>query len=62
VESGVEFLGHAGATDDPAPLEDAHAQSGHRQIGGAGEAIMATTDDDRVEVRHARYYGLGEEA
>jgi hypothetical protein len=29
-------------------------QSGHPQIGRAGEAVMAAANDDRVEIGHCR--------
>src|SRR5262249_47439144 len=61
-KSGMEFFRHAGAPDDTTPLEDADAQSGHPQIGRAGEAIVAAANDDRIEIGHcllkARRAGL----
>ena len=51
-ESGMEFLRHAGAANDVTPLKDADVQSGHPQIGRAGEAVMAAANDDRVEIGH----------
>ena len=42
----------AGTANDAAPLKDAHPQSGHPQIGRAGEAVVATANDDRVEIGH----------
>ena len=47
-ESGMEFLGHRRAAYHLAPLDDLDPQSGHREIGRAGEAVMACADDDDV--------------
>ena len=51
-KAGVEFLRDRGAADHLAALDHLHAQSGHRQIGRAGEAVMAGSDDDDVSLRH----------
>ena len=51
-EAGMEFLGHGGAADHLAALDHFHAQAGHREIGRAGEAVMARADDDNVGFVH----------
>ena len=53
-EAGMKLLGHRRAAHDLAALHHAHAQAGHRQIGRAGEAVVARADDDNVgiEVGH----------
>ena len=51
----MEFFRHRGAADDLAALDDFYAQSGHREIGRAGEAVMAGADDDHVGLRHVRF-------
>ena len=48
----MEFLRHRGAADHLAALDHLHAQAGHRQIGRAGEAVMARSDDDDVGFVH----------
>ena len=48
----MEFLGHRRAADHLAALDHLHAQAGHRQIGRAGEAVMARADDDDVGFVH----------
>ena len=47
-EAGVEFLGHRRAADHAAPLDHADPQAVHRQIGGAGQAVVARANDDNV--------------
>ena len=54
-EAGMEFLGHRGAADHLAALDHFHAQAGHREIGRAGEAVMARPDDDNVGLVHASF-------
>ena len=51
----MEFLGHGGAADHLAALDHFDAQAGHREIGGAGEAVMARPDDDNVRLVHASF-------
>ena len=46
----MELLGDGRTAHDSAALDDTHLQSGSRQIAGAGEAVVACTDDDDVEV------------
>ena len=48
----MELLGDRGAADHLAPLEHVHAQARHREIGRAGEAVMAGADDDDVGFVH----------
>src|SRR3546814_9525411 len=47
-ETRREFLGHRGAADDVARLDDAHLQPGFREIEGADEAVVAGADNQRV--------------
>ena len=54
-ETGMEFLGHGGAADHLAALDHSYAQAGHREIGGAGEAVMPRPDDDDVRLVHASF-------
>ncbi len=51
----MEFLGHGGAADRLAALDHFYAQAGHREIGGAGEAVMPRPDDDNVCLVHASF-------
>jgi hypothetical protein len=51
----MEFLGHRGAAERLAALDHLHAQAGHREIGGAGEAVMARPDDDNIRLVHASF-------
>jgi hypothetical protein len=48
----MEFLCHACATDHIAPLKDTHAQSRHAEIRGAGQAIVAGSNYDGIEIGH----------
>ena len=43
-----EFLGHGGAADDVARLDDAHLEPCAREVKGADEAVVAGADDQRV--------------
>ena len=52
-EARMEFLRHASASDHAAPLQNAHAQPRHAEIGRTGEPVMTGTDDDGIEIRHA---------
>ncbi len=54
-EPGMEFLRHRGAADHLAAIHHFHAQPGHRQIGRAGEAVMAGSDDQDVGLVHVRF-------
>ena len=47
-EARMKFLGDGRAADDAAPLQHRHLQAGHRQIGGADEAVVPAADDDGV--------------
>src|SRR3546814_3507416 len=47
-ETRREFLGHRGAADDVARLDDAHLQPGFREIEGAEAAVVAGADNQRV--------------
>jgi hypothetical protein len=48
----MEFLCHAGATGHTTSLKNAHAQSCHAEIRRTGEAIVAGTDYDCIEIGH----------
>ena len=48
-ESGVEFLGDGGAAEDGAAFEYADGEAGFGEITRAGEAVVATADDDHIE-------------
>ncbi|CEG07278.1 hypothetical protein BN961_00665 [Afipia felis] len=47
-EAGVKLLRHGCAAHNHTPLDDFDREAVHREIGRAGEAIMAGADDDRV--------------
>ena len=47
-EARMEFFRHRGAADDGTPLQHHDLQPGHRQIGGAGQAVVPAADDDGV--------------
>ena len=51
----VKFLGHGGAADHLAALDHFCAQPGHRQIGRAGEAVVARADNDNFGFCHGRF-------
>ena len=51
-EARMKLLRDRGAADHLAALDDAHAQARHREIGRAGEAVMASADDDDVGFAH----------
>src|SRR6185436_6923807 len=51
----MEFLGHRGAADHLAALHNLHAQARHREIGRAGEAVMARPNDDNVGLVRASF-------
>jgi hypothetical protein len=48
-ETGVEFLGDGGASQDGPAFEYGHFQAFFREVAGAGEAVVAAADDDRIE-------------
>jgi hypothetical protein len=50
--AGPQLLGDAGAAEDVAALEDAHAHAGAREVRARGQPVVAAADDDRVEARH----------
>mgnify|MGYP003694247807 CR=1 FL=1 len=50
----MKFLRHRRAADHLAAL-DHLSQPGHREIGRAGEAVMARADDDNVGFCHGRF-------
>jgi hypothetical protein len=47
----MEFLGDRGATDDATPLQNRYLESARSKIGGADEAVMPATDDQRIGLR-----------
>ena len=47
-EAGSELLGHAGAADELAPLEDQRLQARLRQVEAGDEAVVAPADDHGV--------------
>ena len=47
-EARMKLLGDGRAADDAAPLQHHDLEPGHRQIGGADEAVVPAADDDRV--------------
>src|SRR6185437_5695041 len=51
-KAGVKFRRDRGTAHHLAALDHPHPQSGHRQIGRAGEAVMPRTDDDGVGLCH----------
>ena len=48
VEAGHHLLGHGRAAEHVAPLKHQRLQAGAREIGAAGQSVMAASDDDRV--------------
>ena len=56
-EAGMEFLGHRGAADHAAPLDNAHAQARHAEIGGTGQPVVTGSDYDGIEVGHGFFAG-----
>jgi hypothetical protein len=58
----MEFLCHASATDHTASLKNAHTQTRHTEIGRAGQAIVAGTDYDGIEIRHSFAIRVGSES
>ncbi len=47
-EARMKLLGDRCAADDAAPFQHDDLEPGHRQIGGADEAVVPASDDDRV--------------
>src|SRR5216683_2590796 len=54
LEAGKNFFRASRAAEDVAALEDEHFLSGFSQIGGVGEAVMASPNHDHVVLRTAR--------
>jgi hypothetical protein len=48
-ESGVEFLGDRGTSEDRTAFEYAHGKAGFGEVTSAGEAVVTTPDDDDIE-------------
>jgi hypothetical protein len=53
-EARMEFLRHASASNHAAPLQNAHAQPRHAEIGRTGQSVVTGSDQDGIEIRHAR--------
>ena len=53
-EAGIEFLRHAGAADDVPPLQNAHPQARHAEIGCAGQSVVTGSDNNGIEIGHHR--------
>ena len=51
-ETGIEFLRHAGAADDVPPLQNAHPQARHAEIGCAGQSVVTGSDNNGIEIGH----------
>jgi hypothetical protein len=49
-EARRHLLGDGGAADEVVLLQDQRPQAGLPEVGGVGEAVVAATHDDRVEV------------
>jgi hypothetical protein len=45
----MEFLGYRRAAEDAAALENTHGEAGFGQVTGAGQAVVATAHDYRIE-------------
>ena len=53
LEAGHDLLGHRRAAEHGATLQHQRLQAGAREIGAAGQSVMAASDDDRViALRH----------
>ncbi|MET3281015.1 hypothetical protein ABIF43_006504 [Bradyrhizobium japonicum] len=51
----MKLLRDRRSADHLATLDHAHAQPRHREIGRAGEAVMASADDDDVGFGHGSF-------
>ncbi len=51
-EAGIKLLRHRRAADHLAAIDHLHAHAAHREIGCAGQAVMARANDECVVVRH----------
>lgn len=58
-ESGDDLLGDGCATEYVAPLEDGDGEAGASEVGGGGEAVVATADHDGVPLLVQRCGGGG---
>ena len=47
----MKLLRDRGAADDTTPLQNRYLESARSKIGGANEAVMPTTDDQRIGLR-----------
>ena len=47
-EAREDLLGHRGAAEDVALLEDERLEAGPREVRRADQAVVAAADDDRV--------------
>jgi len=48
----MEFLSHTRATNHIAPLKNSRTQSCHAKVGRAGQAIVAGTDYNCINIGH----------
>jgi hypothetical protein len=48
----VKFLRHTSAADHGTPFENPNAQSRHAKVGRAGQAIVAGTDYNCINIGH----------
>src|SRR5262245_2463461 len=51
-EARMKLLGYRGAANHGAPLEDLDLQSGHAEVGRAGQSVVTGADDDGVIALH----------
>jgi hypothetical protein len=51
-EAGMEFLRNRSAAYHAAPLQNAHAQARHAEIGGTGQPVVTGSDYDGIEIGH----------
>ena len=52
LKTGVNLLGYCGTANQMAALQNKDSLAGFRQVCGAGEAVVAGADDDRVVICH----------
>ena len=50
--AGPDLLGHAGATEDGAALQDERPEARFREVGARGQAVMPASDHDCVPGAH----------
>jgi hypothetical protein len=57
-KAGMKFLGHTSAADYATTLENPNAQPRHAQIRGAGEAVVAGTDYNGINIGQSFSIGV----